>query len=160
MYKLHDNAAISSLVVSSGFCVTGGEDQLLRVWEMDFSEYILEANNDGVVTSLTLSEDASQVACGTSTGVLSILDLTNNNFRTIVRSHTENVAQIVFHPFANSILSLSNDLTIRLWDPEKLEQTYEFSYPPNDNCLCLTPNPQGLFFAAGFQSGVLRIFDI
>lgn len=117
MYKLHDNAAISSLVVSSGFCVTGGEDQLLRVWEMDFSEYILEANNDGVVTSLTLSEDASQVACGTSTGVLSILDLTNNNFRTIVRSHTENVAQIVFHPFANSVLSLSNDLTIRLWDP-------------------------------------------
>lgn len=92
--------------------------------------------------------------------MLSILDLTNNNFRTIVRSHTENVAQILYHPFANSILSLSNDLTIRLWDPEKLEQTYEFSYPPNDNCLCLTPNPQGLFFAAGFQSGVLRIFDI
>lgn len=31
VYKLHDNAAISSLVVSSGFCITGGEDQLLRV---------------------------------------------------------------------------------------------------------------------------------
>jgi WD40 repeat protein len=84
---------------------------------MDFSEYILEANNDGVVTSLTLSADASQVACGTSTGVLSILDLTNNNYRTIVRSHTENVAQLAYHPFANSILSLSSDFTIRLWDP-------------------------------------------
>jgi WD40 repeat protein len=88
---------------------------------MDFSEYILEANNDGVVTSLTLSEEASQVACGTSTGVLSILDLTNNNYRTIVRSHTENVAQIVYHNFSNCIISLSSDLTIRLWDPEKLE---------------------------------------
>ena len=87
---------------------------------MDFSEFILEANNDGVVTSLTLSEDASQVACGTSTGVLSILDLTNNNYRTIVRSHTENVKQIVYHQYANNILSLSSDLTIRLWDPEKL----------------------------------------
>ena len=84
---------------------------------MDFSEYILEANNDGVVTSLTLSEDASQVACGTSTGVLSILDLTNNNYRTIVRSHTENVTQLVYHSFSNSIISLSSDLTIRLWDP-------------------------------------------
>ena len=41
-----------------------------------------------------------------------------------MRSHTENVKQIVYHQYANSILSLSNDLTIRLWDPEKLEQTY------------------------------------
>lgn len=100
--------------------MTGGEDQLLRVWQMDFSEYILEANNDGVVTSLTLCEDASQVACGTSTGVLSILDLTNNNYRTIVRSHTENVKQICYHPYANNMLTLSEDLTIRLWEPEKL----------------------------------------
>jgi WD40 repeat protein len=90
---------------------------------------------------LTLSDDASQVAVGTSTGVLSILDLTNNNYRTIVRSHTENVLQLAYHPFANSIISLSSDFTIRLWDPEKLEQTYEFSYPANDNCLCLAPNP-------------------
>ena len=107
VYKLHENAAISSLVVSSGFCVTGGEDQLLRVWQMDFSEYILAANNDGVVTSLTLSEDAAQVACGTSTGVLSILDLTNNNYRTIVRSHTENVKQICYHTYSNSMVTLS-----------------------------------------------------
>lgn len=100
--------------------MTGGEDQLLRVWQMDFSEYILEANNDGVVTSLMLSEDGSEVACGTSTGVLSILDLTSNNYRTIVRAHTENVQQIVYHSYSNSMITLSNDLTIRLWDPEKL----------------------------------------
>jgi len=42
-----------------------------------------------VVTSLVLSPDASQVACGTSTGALSLLDLTNNNYKTILRSHTE-----------------------------------------------------------------------
>lgn len=70
-----------------------------------------------MVTSLALSEDALQLACGTSTGVLSILDLTNHNYRTIVRSHTENVTQIVHHPYSNSMISLSSDLTIRLWDP-------------------------------------------
>ena len=73
---------------------------------------------------MTLSEDASQVACGTSTGVLSILDLTSNNFTTIVRSHTENVRQISYHPYCKNMLTLSEDLTIRFWDPEKLEQTY------------------------------------
>ena len=89
MYKLHDNAAISSIVVSAGFCVTGADDQLLRIWPMDFSEYTLEAANDGVITNLALSEDASKVACGTSIGTLNILDLTTNDCRTIVRAHTE-----------------------------------------------------------------------
>lgn len=55
VYKLHENSAISSIVVSAGFCITGSEDQLVRVWEEDFSEYKLEASNDGVVTSLALN---------------------------------------------------------------------------------------------------------
>jgi len=58
------------------------------------------------------------------------------------------------------MITLSNDLTIRLWDVDKLEQTYEFSYPANDACLCLNGCPNGMYFAAGFKSGVLRIFDI
>lgn len=127
---------------------------------MDFSEYILEASNDGVVTSLALNEDGSLVACGTSTGTLSILDLTNNNYKIIVRSHTSNVSKICYHSFSNSMITLSNDLTIRLWDVDRLEQTYEFSYPNSDICTCISGNPQALQFVAGFKSGVLRIFDI
>ena len=146
--------------MSAGFCVTGSSDQLLRVWQMDFSEYILEAGNDGVVASLALNKDSTQVACGTSAGTLSILDLTNNNFKTIVRSHTSNVTQIVYHSYSNSMISLSADLTIRLWDADQFEQTYEFSYPNTDICTCLSGNPNALQFAAGFKSGILRIFDI
>ena len=104
--------------------MTGAEDHLLRVWHMDFTEYILEAGNDGVVTSLVLNDDSSLVACGTSTGTLSILDLTNNNYKTIVRSHTSSVSQIFLHRFSSSMITLSADLTIRLWDTNNMEQTY------------------------------------
>lgn len=41
VYKLHENSAITSIVLSAGFCITGGEDQLLRLWQMDFSEYTM-----------------------------------------------------------------------------------------------------------------------
>lgn len=58
------------------------------------------------------------------------------------------------------MITLSNDQTIRVWDAERLEQTYEFPYPPNDPCLCVSGNPNGMFFAAGFKSGTLRIIDI
>lgn len=55
---------------------------------MNFSEYTLEAANDGVVTNIALSEDASKVACGTSIGTLNVLDLTTNDCKTLVRAHT------------------------------------------------------------------------
>jgi WD40 repeat protein len=58
------------------------------------------------------------------------------------------------------MITLSNDQTIRVWDSDKLEQTYEFPYPANDPCLCISGNPNGMYFAAGFKSGTLRIIDI
>lgn len=41
MYQLH-SAAINSLVVHDGFVVTGSDDKLLRVWPMDFSDFLME----------------------------------------------------------------------------------------------------------------------
>jgi hypothetical protein len=35
--------------------VTGSEDQFLRVWPLDFSEFFLEAKHEGVVLSLDIS---------------------------------------------------------------------------------------------------------
>jgi WD40 repeat protein len=58
------------------------------------------------------------------------------------------------------MITLSNDHTIRVWDVDNLEQTYEFPYPPNDPCLCISGNPNAMLFAAGFKSGTLRIIDI
>jgi len=35
--------------------VTGSEDQFLRVWPLDFSEFFLEAKHEGLVLSLDIS---------------------------------------------------------------------------------------------------------
>lgn len=56
------------------------------------------------------------------------------------------------------LITLSDDCTIRLWDLDKQEQVYEFTYPLEDSCTCIKGN--GMFFAAGFRSGIVRIFDI
>lgn len=36
VFKLHEGG-ICSIALSTGFCVTGGEDQAIRVWPMDFT---------------------------------------------------------------------------------------------------------------------------
>jgi len=78
------------------------------------------------------------------------LDLSDQTYKTLVRSHTEKVKQIEFHPYNNSLVSLSEDLTIRVWDSTKYEQIYEFTYSKEDVCNVISCFPNGAFFAAGF----------
>lgn len=41
VYQLH-GAAINSMVMHSGFCVTASDDKQLRVWPIGFADYLLE----------------------------------------------------------------------------------------------------------------------
>jgi len=120
VFKCHEQA-ICSICLSAGFCVTGSEDQYLRVWPLDFSEFLIEAKHEGILISLDISQDALSVACGTSTGGLGILDLTTHNYKTYLRSHTEEILAMELHTFSNHLITLSKDLTIRIWDIEKYE---------------------------------------
>ena len=40
---------ILSLAVHEGFCVTGSEDGVLRVWPLDFSARLMEAGQDCIL---------------------------------------------------------------------------------------------------------------
>lgn len=57
-------------------------------------------------------------------------------------------------------ISISRDKTIRLWECSgAFDQIYEFS-SPNDQALCVAAHPTEQLFACGFESGIVRIFDI
>lgn len=46
VYQLHA-AAIHSIAVHDGFCLTGSDDKQLRVWPMDFKDFMLEVGGAG-----------------------------------------------------------------------------------------------------------------
>lgn len=75
-YKTND-ASIYSIAVNEAFCVTGSEDMFLRVWPLDFSEFIMEAKHEGTVCSVDISADGLRVVCGTLQGSLAVLDKSN-----------------------------------------------------------------------------------
>ena len=64
-----------------------------------------------------------------------------------------------FSQVKKNVITVSRDHTIRLWDVATFDQVYEFS-SPIDQPLSLSSHPQLPLFACGFESGVLRIFDI
>lgn len=159
VFKIHDQS-VCSISISPGFCVTGSQDQYIRVWPLDFSEFFLEAKHEGAIISLDISMDGLSVACGTSNGSISVLDLSNQSYKTVVRSHCDDVVQLEYQSFSSYLISLSKDFTIRIWDSVNLEQKYEFTFSAEDECCNICAHPQLKQFAGGFHSGTFRIFDI
>ena len=75
-YRTNDSA-IFSIAINQAFCVTGSEDQFLRIWALDFNEFLMEARHEGTVCSVDISADGLKVACGTLNGSLGILNKSN-----------------------------------------------------------------------------------
>ena len=157
--KIHD-LSICSISVSAGFCVTGSQDQYIRVWPLDFSEFFLEAQHESIIIALDVSLDGLKVACGTSANSLSILDLTTQNYKTLLRSHSDTITSLRSQEENHILVSLSKDSSIRIWDDYNLDQIYEFNYTKEDECNCIDVHPTRNIFVGGFSSGVVRVFSI
>lgn len=130
----------------------------LRVWPLDFSEFIMEAKHEGTVCSVDISADGLRVICGTLNGSLAVLDKSNQRYRTLMRAHTDRILSMDFHPALHQMISASQDGTIRLWDIKNFEQQIEFN-SPLETPLCIAAHPTLPIFACGFQTGTLRLFD-
>jgi WD repeat-containing protein 90 len=75
-YQLHAGP-ITSFIIHSGYAVTGGGvDARLRVWPLDFGDFLLEAQHEGPVTSVQVSRDGKKLSVGTRAGTLGILNVT------------------------------------------------------------------------------------
>jgi len=157
-YQTNDSA-IYSIAVNEAFCVTGSEDTYLRVWPLDFSEFFMEAKHEGTVCAVDISSDGLKVVCGTMYGSLGILDKSNQRYRTLLRSHTDEIISMDFHLVKKNIITVSRDKTIRLWDVYTFDQVYEFS-SPIDQALCVSAHPHFPLFSCGFETGIMRVFDI
>ena len=63
--------------------------------------------------------DGLKVLCGNNSNGLGVIDLTNQSYRTVLRSHCNKINQV--ECYKNMMISLSSDSTIRVWDIEKQE---------------------------------------
>jgi len=160
--KIHD-LSICSISVSAGYCVTGSQDQYIRVWALDFSEFFLEAYYESIVISLDTSMDGLKVACGTSANTLNIVDLKKQNSTTRLSSHCDTITALKYQKANDLLLSLSKDSTIRVWScsaSDRLTQQYEINHSKDDECKSIDIHPDKKFFVGGFQSGSFKYFNI
>lgn len=139
-FQIHDGP-IQSISVNEAFCVTGSEDNLLRVWLRDFSEYFIEAPHDGTVSAVDISPDGTQIVCGTDNGSLGMVDIAKEKYVTLLRSHSDEILSADYNIERNFIITISKDKTIRLWGVDgNFQKIYEF-VSPHDQAISVSSHP-------------------
>ena len=157
VYKVQDSA-ILALAVNEAFCATGSKDGYLRIWPVDFSEFLIEAKHDTGVCAVDISYDAMDILCGTIGGSIGILNVQNKEYKTILRSPPNVVKQLILHPSGDYLFSIEGDNSVRIWDIEHKAEAFQF-VSSKDPPICVAA-PKELLFACGFSSGILKIFDL
>jgi len=98
VYQLHA-ASINSLCVGEGLVLTASDDTTLRLWPLDFSAFLLEAQHEAPVTSACLgSTDGLLLVAGCEDGSLGQLDVVSRQHRCLLRSHCGAVQSLATHP--------------------------------------------------------------
>ncbi|XP_064376546.1 WD repeat-containing protein 90 isoform X2 [Dromaius novaehollandiae] len=151
--------AINSISVSSTFCATGSEDGYLRLWPLDFSAVILEAEHEAPVSSVCVSPDSLKVLCTTTTGNLGYLDIQSRDYNTLMRSHTDSILAFSVEGIRKQMATVSQDNTIRVWDLVTMQQLYDFTAADERPC-AVAFHPTQQILACGFDSGVVRTFSL
>jgi hypothetical protein len=57
----------------------------------------MEAQHEGTVSAVDISIDGLKVVCGTLYGSIGVLDKSNQNYKTLLRSHTDSILHMDFH---------------------------------------------------------------
>lgn len=66
---------------------TAAPSSFLRVWPLDFTSYLLEAEHDSPATCAALAPGGLRVAAGCEDGALGVLDIASHRYASALRSH-------------------------------------------------------------------------
>ncbi|NXL63252.1 WDR90 protein, partial [Chordeiles acutipennis] len=157
--KAGPGIAINSISISSAFCAMGSEDGYLRLWPLDFSGVILEAEHEAPVSSVCISPDSRKVLCTTTAGNLGYLDIQSRDYHTLMRSHEDSVLAFSLEGIWKQMATVSQDNTIRVWDLVSMQQLYDFTAAEEMPC-AVAFHPTQHILACGFDSGMVRTFSL
>ena len=145
--------------MSEGFCITGSDDKFLRVWPVDFSDFFLEVEHDSPVTGVGISPNQLQVCIGTEKGSVGTMDIPSHKYVTLLRSHTDDIRQVAADPMHAEYTTVSLDGSIRVWSDATHKQLFEFD-AKGQVPTCVMYHPKEYVFACGFESGIVRVYNI
>ncbi|XP_061411307.1 WD repeat-containing protein 90 isoform X1 [Lethenteron reissneri] len=153
---------INSMSVSEGLCATGSDDGFLRLWLLDFSTMLLEAEHEAPVSAVAISADGRRVlaaTAGPAGASLGFLEVASRHYATLARSHAGPVLGCSADGALRHLVTVGRDASVRVWDSDSGQQLLDFSTLAVVPCVvCCHPVRQLL--ACGFSDGSVRAFSV
>ena len=153
------DGALRCLALAGSYCVVGSDDMLLRVWPLDFGDYIMDLEHETPPCCVAASDDGQRLVVGTVGGTLGVLDLAETTYRTVLRAHVGDVVDFCVHAHDHQVATASADGFVRVWDMATFALLYEFSMP-DDAPRCVAFHPRDEVLAVGYASGHVRVFSV
>ncbi|KAJ8602148.1 hypothetical protein CTAYLR_003496 [Chrysophaeum taylorii] len=152
--RLHA-AGISRVVATTEYVATASRDGLVRLWPLDFSDYLMEAEHESPVIDVALDGRKKTLLCATAS-TLGSLDVETRSYSTLARNHVGPIRDISISDNHKLVASCGEDGTIRVWEYGGA-QTVELLSADEDKAgrVCWAGDD---VLAVGFDSGSIRVF--
>lgn len=139
-------------------------------WLDEKNIHIYDATTKQLLFSFFIGKVADSVECikfnstgtrllYTENSLVHILDIVSGEEYAVLYGHTDDVKAAVFSSDDTKIASVSDDMSLRIWDVENKCELAVF-----DECdealLCCAFSPNGLYVASGGKDSLIRIWDI
>ena len=152
--KAHEGGATFVTIAPDGkTLVTGGEDRLVRLWDMSSGELLETLKRHGhKLSSGAVSPDGSTLATGDDAGVIPLWDIAKGKHLAELRKHKLAINRLMFFPDGKRLASAGDDGIAKVWDLESRSIVME-TEPTGSALTGLAISPNGTVFATCSDAG-------
>ena len=143
--------------------VTGGEDKIVRFWEIATRKLHFEFQSSHIdgITSVAFSLDGTTLATASRDSSICLWEVrTGKSLGSLFAGHIGRVNSVAFSPDGSILASASNDKTICLWDVKSLRQIGEHLSGHTDRVNSVAFSLDGSILASGSDDNTIRLWDV
>lgn len=172
--KMNENVKAVCCSNDSKYLFSVGQTNTVYIWDLITLRCIKRFSDDGgtLGTSISISEDSSLLACGSSSGIVNVYDLPNilnsdSTQFTPLKSYSNIVTPItgtVFHPSSQLLILYSrekrNALRVAHYPSGKIYTNWPTERSPLGRVASMSFNCDGSTAAFGNKDGVVQIYNL
>lgn len=125
-----DDITVCALTPNSKLLISGGKDQILRIWELEHKRQIGNLiGHTGSITVISITNNSEYVVSGSTDRTIRIWSIQAQSQINLLTGHTNEITKLIIPSHEKCILTLSMDNSVRVWNfASKIQEFITFQH--------------------------------